>query len=239
MPKFKKYIYNIIDHELDIKYYLLGAFISDGCVVLQSQNRKQLSISSVDRDWIEIIKNYICKDITINKNKSNCYKITLCQSDFINWFIENGCSSSKSLNVKFPKIPPQYLNDFIRGCWDGDGSLTYRRKFRIERNSTEIQRHASISSGSLDFIEKLHTVLLQLDIQNKIRTIKTQTNIIENRVVEFKNNYYVINITKKIDMIKLVNTIYYKGNRISMPRKQLIANNISSDPLLKVTSIIN
>lgn len=57
--------------------------------------------------------------------------------------IAKGCSCSrqfvykKMLDIKFPQIPPQSVRHFIRGCWDGDGSVYFTRHklryFRILR----------------------------------------------------------------------------------------------------------
>jgi len=62
--------------------------------------------------------------------------------------IKLGLSPAKSRKVKFPKIPLEYVRHFIRGCWDGDGSVFY----------TKGKPHYLIAhfvSGSQNFIKSL------------------------------------------------------------------------------------
>jgi hypothetical protein len=61
--------------------------------------------------------------------------------------IRLGLSANKSLTIKFPKVPEEHLNHFIRGCWDGDGSVY------IDKQNNSIS--ASFVSGSKEFIEEL------------------------------------------------------------------------------------
>lgn len=60
-----------------------------------------------------------------------------------------GCEN-KSLILKFPKIPKQYLSDFIRGYFDGDGCIMNLKGDRI--NST-------FTSGSKEFLDQLLVIL--------------------------------------------------------------------------------
>ena len=59
--------------------------------------------------------------------------------------IKLGLTPDKSLSVNFPKIPPVCVRHFIRGCWDGDGSVF------IEKSTDAIR--ASFTSGSLNLIK--------------------------------------------------------------------------------------
>jgi len=65
-----------------------------------------------------------------------------------------GLSPNKSLDMKFPDIPPQYIRHFIRGCWDGDGSIFLDKGNLI----------ASYISGSLNFVERLVQELYRVGI---------------------------------------------------------------------------
>jgi hypothetical protein len=55
-----------------------------------------------------------------------------------------GLTPKKSLTLRFPSIPLEYVRHFIRGCWDGDGSVY------IEKDTNKLV--ASFVSGSFDFI---------------------------------------------------------------------------------------
>jgi hypothetical protein len=47
--------------------------------------------------------------------------------------------------MKFPDIPEEHSRHFIRGCWDGDGSIYF------ENQSKKFRTH--FVSGSVEFIE--------------------------------------------------------------------------------------
>ena len=65
--------------------------------------------------------------------------------------IDIGLSPNKSRTIEFPIIPDEYIRHFIRGCWDGDGSVY------IESKIGSIRAH--YISGSLNFL-----VLLVLEL---------------------------------------------------------------------------
>jgi len=61
-----------------------------------------------------------------------------------------GGKERKSLDCKFPYVPKRFFPDFIRGVFDGDGSIykTYKETYG-----------SSITSGSKNFIYGLHEAL--------------------------------------------------------------------------------
>ena len=85
-----------------------------------------------------------------------------------------GLKPNKSLTIKFPEIPEEYLRHFIRGCWDGDGSVFLDKKNII----------AHFVSGSFHFITGLVKYLTSKDLTD--RTIYEINN-----KKSFKKTYYV------------------------------------------------
>ncbi len=57
-----------------------------------------------------------------------------------------GLTERKSLTMRFPDVPEEFLRDFIRGCWDGDGSI-------FEGSSWYLV--ATFVTGSLLFIQAM------------------------------------------------------------------------------------
>ena len=76
-------------------------------------------------------------------------------SDLINL----GLSPKKSKNIEFPNIPKEYVSHFIRGCWDGDGSIFFDQNKLV----------ASYVSGSKKFIERLVHELFKIGISKKTK----------------------------------------------------------------------
>ncbi|NIO20686.1 MAG: hypothetical protein GTN76_08095, partial [Candidatus Aenigmarchaeota archaeon] len=72
------------------------------------------------------------------------YSILIYNEKIYDDLIGLGLTPRKSLTMKFPEVPPEYMRHFIRGCWDGDGSVFL---------SADGSLGASFVSGSQDFIE--------------------------------------------------------------------------------------
>ncbi|MCP4149158.1 MAG: hypothetical protein GY757_15535, partial [bacterium] len=74
--------------------------------------------------------------------------------------ISLGLSPNKSRIIEFPKnIPDKCISHFIRGCWDGDGSITI-----VKSGKSNKAIYAGIVSGSKDFIYQLRDILEKLGV---------------------------------------------------------------------------
>lgn len=107
----------ILLNEDDISYYLLGAYITDGNV------EKKKNSYSKDFDWIESIKNILSPDRPIYSKLNKLFTLKISDIKTYNWLLSKGCIANKSISVKFPNVPENYIPDFIRGCIDGDGCI--------------------------------------------------------------------------------------------------------------------
>ena len=67
-----------------------------------------------------------------------------------NDIINLGGKENKSLDMDFPNIPKEYLSDFIRGYFDGDGCVMRLKGGRI---------NSAFTSGSKKFLDNLHQIL--------------------------------------------------------------------------------
>ncbi len=65
-------------------------------------------------------------DYPMSKN-ANCFNLTICSKTIYDDIVKLGGKERKSLDVKFPNVPEKYLPDFVRGLWDGDGSVFYNK----------------------------------------------------------------------------------------------------------------
>ena len=160
------------------KAYWLGFLMADGCIldeILSDGTRKprtiQLNVSLCD---IEIVKNFM-KDIELNKqikysSKTSIYdekleycKITAGSSKMCNDLIYHGCTPRKSLTLKFPNtIPNNMVRHFVRGYFDGDGSVWYSERMQLKkgRNKPTLQKNfRGAFQGTVDFLTVLKNIL--------------------------------------------------------------------------------
>lgn len=154
-PRDEFYFSNIDSKE---KAYWLGFLYADGCV---HSNSNEISITSKDRDHLEKFRKAIKSNNkiseSIDKRFSSLPKIyhfsirdKQLKSDLIKW----GCVPNKSLSLtKIPNIPRDFVSHFIRGYFDGDGSLHWlngTKNFRISFVGTapflkDIQKELGLS----------------------------------------------------------------------------------------------
>ena len=123
------------------KAYWLGFLYADGCV-LEYKNPKsgklkamglQISLSSKDEEHLRSFLSALDSEAPlrltfakIGEKKYSVSKVTLCCTDLCRDLIRVGCFPRKTLTLEFPdfeKVPVEFLNSFIAGYFDGDGSV--------------------------------------------------------------------------------------------------------------------
>lgn len=124
-----EYYFNQIDTEE--KAYWLGFLYADGCV---HSDTKEISVDTIDSEHLEkfkkAIKAYNHKiGVTQDarwKNANALYHFAIKDKQLHQDLIKWGCVPQKSLKIeKIPNIPRDYVSHFLRGYFDGDGSLHY------------------------------------------------------------------------------------------------------------------
>jgi len=135
--------------------YFLGWLYSDGNVSKEFRNFS-LHIGLKDSYILEIFKKYLRSNhpIKIYKNSATLtiYSRIMCEK------LKNlGCTPKKSLHLEFPKVPRDYLRHFIRGFFDGDGSIHFNKPNTIKISFL----------GTKPFLKSLQKLLnLELDVES-------------------------------------------------------------------------
>lgn len=123
--------FNIIDSE--DKAYFLGLLYADGA---NYNNTVSISLQEEDKKIIEIFVKYIeyTGKLYFRKAKKvtykNQYRLDLHSKTLTQALIKLGCVPKKSLILKFPnkkQVPKKLLHHFIRGYFDGDGSVSFSK----------------------------------------------------------------------------------------------------------------
>lgn len=146
--------------------YILGLIASDGNV---HKNRLRICLSTKDKELLERINIRISNERGILDTKVNLkgksfevselivYSKRLCKK-----LLEYGIHENKSLDINVPSIIPQkYLIHYIRGFFDGDGSVDINyptNKFGIKTKKAQLRvRFGSASKEILEiFRDFLH-----------------------------------------------------------------------------------
>lgn len=131
--------------------YILGLWFADGCIY----RGKIFDITLHAKD--KYILKQIAKELQYEGELYDYVDRQAARLNFscvvmYNDIIALGGSENKSLTIDFPQIPEEYLADFVRGYFDGDGSIMLLKNNRV---------NSAITSGSKKFLDKLHEVLRQ------------------------------------------------------------------------------
>ena len=132
--------------------YILGFIFADGCLVEHKNGYHGLDITSKDLRHLRLIKEQLKAEHKIGK-KERGYRIQIRNRNIYNDLIRLGLTPRKSKIIKFPKIPIRYFSHFIRGLFDGDGSVMVWREPRWKHTW---QIRVSFTSGCQRFLQDLN-----------------------------------------------------------------------------------
>lgn len=136
------YFKNINSEE---KAYWLGVIISDGTI---QKDGYKTSLTSKDKDLIVKFKKAIKSTFPVSKIDSfdkrtkktyTRFLIQVNSKEFTSYLIQHGVTNKKSYVCNFPIINQTFYLAFLRGLFDGDGSLTVNSKdnFRMSFTATK------------------------------------------------------------------------------------------------------
>ena len=202
--KIINYIKNILTEQ---DAYILGLWLADGNV---SKKKFSISLIKSDIDILIKIKNYIGPDFKIKIVKNNAV-LEIVSKEIVNNFISNGIIPNKTnTSHPVPIIPEPLMRHFLRGYFDGDGTIYYDRKFlRI-----------SICSINPEILYWFQSYLLSIDINSSINKEIRQgkTLSVPGGTCSNLKDMYRIFIRRKEDIHKLYN-LFYKDSTIYLDRK--------------------
>lgn len=206
------------------KAYWLGFLYADGC--LDKKNSVRLGLASVDEEHvikfqkaIGAINNKIIHSEKKMNGKTYYQSIFTIRDEKMHSDLTNlGCVNNKSLTLKFPyeKIPEDLYSHFIRGYFDGDGSINYTKKIYQGR-----QHHWRIEfAGTKDFLTALKKILGK-----------------ENLSLEKRKNFYCLTIGGAKQLEQILAYIYKDAtDDICLRRKkekysQFIQERLNGEPM--------
>lgn len=190
-------------HNIDSKEtaYWLGFMYADGCV---HSGNNEISMNSKDKEHIEKFKKFLqCPNHKITEVKDNrwqhesvYYQFSIRDQQLHDDLIKWGCIPNKSLLLtKIPNIPRDFVSHFIRGYFDGDGSLHFLKGTNNYRLSF---------SGTVDFLTDI-----KKELHKEKLTIQQQTN-----------NVPQIQIAGKKQVVNILNYMYQDSTEdIRLDRK--------------------
>lgn len=187
--------------------YAIGLLATDGYL---AKTQNLIDLTSKDRIQLVNFNKSLGLKIKIgNKNSGyknrHAYRVQIKNGIFYDFLISIGLIPTKSKTLKALKIPDKYYFDFLRGCFDGDGSF---HSYTDSRWKSSFMFYTSFASASYHFIRW---------IRGKNKSLLGITGYLNDRYGE---NIYQIKYAKRESQI-LFRKMYHSPNVICLPRKKL------------------
>jgi intein-encoded DNA endonuclease-like protein len=204
IKKNMSYYYNLnfFDKINEESSYFIGLLFADGSI--NNKGRVTLNLSEKDVELIQIFKKKLKTNkpiFSVKKTNSSSFSF---QNKIISEQLNNfGLIPNKSLILKFSeKIPNEFLKDYIRGYFDGDGCVSIKKG----KNTSSLRVHFV---GTYEMLHGIQNVLI-----NELNITKTKIN----QLTKDKNTFQ-FEIRRKNDIQLFKDFIYY-DNCICLSRKK-------------------
>jgi intein-encoded DNA endonuclease-like protein len=182
--------------------YVLGYWYADGSLEDASYLRgKYIRVTSIDKTTIEKIKRWMSSEHTMvilyptesHPGKVR-YFLRIGSHMLYDSLIKLGLYPNKSLTVRFPKIPENFLRDFVRGYLDGDGCVFLQVATGVHMKKIVKKLSIIFTSGSFDFLMGL------------CQTLNSKLFLANNKVYKGTGAYQLRYSTK--DSLKIFEFLY-------------------------------
>lgn len=174
------------------KAYIAGFIAADGTVVKGTANGIKITLKSEDKELLEKIKKCLgyTGEIKTEKIETILPQGTKCNSEASTLFVsskkmvrdltEKGITPRKSLTLSFDfnSISRDLIRHFLRGYWDGDGTI-HITKGKANKISYRVSCLSSIT-----FCEQMKEAILSFFSSYNIRIVDTKGNE-KTKVIEF------------------------------------------------------
>jgi LAGLIDADG DNA endonuclease family protein len=134
--------------------YCVGLIATDGCLY---KDGRHISFTSADIQLVTLFKKLLKLPNNIGyklsgSSQRRCPHIQFGNVIFYNWLTTIGLTPRKSLTIGPLVIPENHFMDFVRGCFDGDGSIY---SYMDPRWPASHMFYISFASASKPFVDWL------------------------------------------------------------------------------------
>ena len=131
--------------------YGVGLIASDGCL---SKDGRHITLPSIDIEQLENFSLSIGRSLPISKvsnsSRTQAYRVQFSDVAYYDFLLTIGIKPAKSKSIGELKVPDEFFADFLRGLFDGDGSIY---GFWDKRWRSSLMYYFCISSASPKFLD--------------------------------------------------------------------------------------
>ena len=145
--------------------YVLGFFAADGAMIQNNRGAHFIEFHNTDKSILLKIRSVLGSNHTLgvrearNKKWQTRYRLQLGSKTMFDDLSRFGFAQNKSKTMKLPNIPLAYTSHYVRGYFDGDGNVYFKRHFVKARLKRRWVFSSRFTSGSLEYLEALHKIL--------------------------------------------------------------------------------
>ena len=197
----------------EIEAYIIGFWYADGYITYQDQAGIKVKNTESDRKLLESIRDYICPDQDI-KQERNTLTLKISSNLFCKNLNKLGCLYEKTYKeLDIPVMDKSLIRHFIRGYFDGDGTVFYDRQYL----------KSNICSINNEFLEKFKDILDENSIENRIniekRSGKLMKKPLSDKYTTTQKDMYRLYISRKTALEKFKKFLY-EDSTIFLSRKK-------------------
>lgn len=204
----RKYLLNefLFDKWSSDMAYVLGFWFADG--YMRKEKSYRINFVSNDKEILKKISRVLKSTNIIRKRKNdNSWRLTIHSKYAYGRLLKLGGFRRKSKIMTFPEVPKKYLRDFIRGYFDGDGSIFFVKYISTKNFKPRVELRSNFTSGSKVFLRKLMNILSK------------EAGLIKKKICSYNDG-----CTFKLgygmgDTVRLMKFIYYHRRLIGLDRK--------------------
>ena len=187
------------------KAYFLGFIAADGCIMKRGKGdfAFRITLNAKDIELIEMFCNCIQTNKPIKKFSKKGFdyaQITITNKMFAQNLLNIGIEPRKTWGNTIIKLPDEYMNHFIRGYFDGDGSITVGDAVNI--------------SGFETNMVKLKNILATKNIYSHFYTDKKEYN-----TTELTGSFGMLSFSNKTSKYSFLKYIYNNNGGFLLKRK--------------------
>ncbi len=180
--------------------YWLGFFCADGNIY---KNEISIDLAYKDLVHLKMLQNMIGSNHPLQyRSTRNTIRLRFCNKSILTQLKKMGLTENKTFTLKFIDISDLYLPHFIRGYFDGDGSVHVDKRY----NSLVLD-----FNGNFAFISKLNQIFSE-KLNIKLQNMSPSKSI------------WRIRYTAKSDINEIFNYLYKDAKYYLARKKQVIEN---------------
>ena len=200
--------------------YVLGFLYADGDIIDAVSSRTQyIKFSSKDKEILEKIRVVLGSEHPIHLRppqisqdkyghiyrSSKSFYLRIGSREVFFDLIKLGLIPNKSKVIKFPSIPFRFLGHFLRGYFDGDGTIYLEQRKGVKQKLIFKRANTIFCSGSETFVKSLSNVLSKV------------LNVRKAKVYRGNREFRIMYFTK--ESVKMFKFMYKNSTGLFLKRK--------------------